>query len=486
MLPLPSRVKAVSPIFLALFSLFILYVTFHFLHEPPLGNRSSRVLSASALAHEHDLAVLEFEEAFSQPLGVSDFALKGHRASLLASIARIQAESTRIDRDRLKALLTAEFPWWPRPELPPYRTAKTKKKTSSAGIVICVGSKNFLLGAHLIRTLRNVLKSTLPIQIAFAGDEDLPFNQQEALRGLVADVETLNLLDHFDDTITGLTAGGYAQKPFAAVASRFDKVLLVDADVVFLQDPAAVLHAAGFKNTGTLFYHDRAYTMTGASRLDWVRAKMNKSTPSWNVTRSLFFDEDLWQEMESGVVAFDKSKPEVFMSLLFSAWMNTKEVRKHETYAHVLGDKETYWLAAELSSTPYYFQADYAGVIGIPESKTARGETRSAKICSSHIAHMDSSGEKPLWLNGGLRLNKALKDNKSLASLTHFMTAGNTMPEQPVWRYDNDDVWCASGREAFSINDRGLDDVVQESLRQAEMLDKELAHLVADSEQRTT
>lgn len=225
---------------------------------------------------------------------------------------------------------------------------------------------------------------------------------------LSSETELLNLLKHFDESVVDLRDGNYAMKPFAAIASRFRYMILVDADVIFLKDPGDIFKEhPNVETSGALFYHDRAYKMEGKSRKAWVKSLLGAKPPSLSLQDSLFWKEDLWQEMESGVVAFDKGHPRMIMTLLFSAWMNTKYVREKETYVHVLGDKETYWLAAELSNTPYYFQPEYAGLIGTLEHTD--GTASTSTMCSAHILHMDHTGETPFWFNVGLLLNKSLE-----------------------------------------------------------------------------
>ena len=406
-------------------------------------------------------ALDDLEILLDKPIGAFDFAAKGDRVAAFADLVTVLQDHGIATHERLNALVRKEFPWWESENL-------FQAIGGQTGIVVCVGSKNTLFAGHLIRTLRNVLGSTLPIQIAYAGDDDLSKKDQEALLSLSWDLELVNLLDHFDESVAGLRDGKYAMKPFAVVASRFRKIILVDADVIFLQKPETIFDAhGGMETTGSLFYHDRAYKMEGKSRAAWVRALLDGRPPSPYLENSLFWKEDLWQEMESGVVAFDKGHSRILMTLLFSAWMNTKEVREKETYSHVLGDKETYWLACELSKTPYYFQPDYAGIIGTLE--LAPGNTPASKICSAHILHMDHTGDMPFWFNGGLLLNKALAGN-DLVTLTHYITGGVTWPEQPAWRYNGNEYWCAEGKPATALTQKKLEVVVDQIMQEARMV----------------
>lgn len=82
---------------------------------------------------------------------------------------------------------------------------------------------------HRILSLRNVLGYKLPIQTAYAGDDDLSKKDQAALLNLSSKIELLNLQEHFDESVAGLQDGKYAMKPFAAIASQFRMTILVDA-----------------------------------------------------------------------------------------------------------------------------------------------------------------------------------------------------------------------------------------------------------------
>lgn len=117
------------------------------------------------------------------------------------------------------------------------------------GIVLTVGKGNFVLAAHCVQTLRTVVNSTLPIEVFYAGDDDLPEAKREDLKAPL--LETINVLDQFNETIAGLRNSGYAMKPFAALASSFERVILIDADTIFLQRPDAFFDEhAGLNETG--------------------------------------------------------------------------------------------------------------------------------------------------------------------------------------------------------------------------------------------
>lgn len=201
------------------------------------------------------------ESLLEQDIEPSDLAGKGQRVSILSTLLEAIIEDPTIPRDSFFGFRIQDFGWW--------RLLNTTylpwgdRSESEVGIVMCVGQKNHVLAAQNIRTLRNVLGSMLPIEIFYAGDDDFPLGNRKQLRDLVPNVQILNILDFYDDTVAGiidsLADNAWAMKPFAMLASRFQKAILVDADTIFLQRPDAYFDDdIHLKETGTLFYHDRA------------------------------------------------------------------------------------------------------------------------------------------------------------------------------------------------------------------------------------
>ena len=151
----------------------------------------------------------------------------------------------------------------------PLASLKDSYIPGSSGIVIPVGVKDFRYACHLVLKLRTVLHSTLPIQVAYAGDQDLPLSNRQTLAGLVQDVQFLDVLSVLDDKSMELDRS-WAIKPFAVLASRFEQVILLDADVVFLQPPEYLLSRTDYQETGALFFHDRLlWQHAFADRHEW-------------------------------------------------------------------------------------------------------------------------------------------------------------------------------------------------------------------------
>ena len=296
----------------------------------------SRIFSKAALV-AHDATIkLQYalnSSKISKIEGANLLSMGKHTATFTRLLEAILTD-TSITRKPFLDLLDQYFNWWN-----PSKTTHLpwEAKNHTTGIVLTAGQGNMLLAAHAIRTLRRVVKSELPIQVAYAGEDDLPGRKRRVMRSLDPKLELINILDHYDEEVAGLRGGGYAMKPFAALASSFEKVIIIDADTIFMQRPDDLFEEnEGLKRTGTLFFHDRAYN--GRKTTDWIKEVLRESSrePSVTLKTSMYWQEELEHQQESGVVYFNKAIPGAFMSLLFTTYMNTLLVRE-SLYGQVAG-----------------------------------------------------------------------------------------------------------------------------------------------------
>jgi hypothetical protein len=179
---------------------FFLYVSVHTPQRSQDGSKAPLSPADGAATRAINAALDDLEILLDEP--IATFA-KGGRVTAFADLATTLQDHGITTHERFNALVRKEFPWWKSDS----REISVQNIGGQTGIVVCVGSKNALLAGHLIRTLRNVLRSTLPIQIAYAGDGDLSKKDQEALLSLSWDLELVNLLDHFDESVVGLRDG---------------------------------------------------------------------------------------------------------------------------------------------------------------------------------------------------------------------------------------------------------------------------------------
>ncbi|KAM5355084.1 hypothetical protein ACJ41O_001730 [Fusarium nematophilum] len=358
-----------------------------------------------------------------------------------------------------------------------------------AGIVIPTGEKTLRFACHLVASLTRVHKTKLPIQVVYAGDDDLSPAGRETIQAAAEGVtiDMLDILTVFDDTTLKLAEGGWAIKPFAALASGFKKVILLDADAVFLQDPQQLLLQDRFRDNGALLFHDRLLWKGGfPDRQDWWHEQLKH--PSEETDKSLVWTERYSEEGDSGIVVVDKGRLDVLIGLLHVGWQNSEGVRNEVTYKITYGDKESWWIGFEAAGSGYSFSPHYGGIVGWlgptkAEMEKAKEEKKKqeeeekrekeeeedlekeaiieaeslekrddeeeeeVRVCSFVIAHVDQN-ERLLWYNGGLLKNKAVNQ-------TEFEVPTHWMIDQK-WHKGGSkkDMSCMAGREATELSER--------------------------------
>jgi hypothetical protein len=432
-------------------------------------NKKTEALTVDA--HQATLSALE---SHNETI-VEDFGLMGRKVAALADLAQHYTENS-VATPELNQLIVETFPWWNVSTLQyfpwKYRSSKIMDRPRSylesvknqVGIVISTGDANAKETAHLIRYLRKVHSCKLPIDIAYIGDTDLSPHMRTFLSKVGTNIKFIDLTQIFDNSLIEL--GGYASKPFAVLASRYPHTILLDADAVLFSNPSKIFTTyASLRETGLLFFHDRSILNANTpDRQVWLDAQLKQAgrQPSpYLLNSSLFYRKYIDEEADSAVVAIDKSRPGTYMAIMFACWMNTKQVREAVTYQHFLGDKDTYWIAAELAGEPYSFepwssarlaQEPYTD-IGLstgqvtvaptattalangensalphfpsPEAKAESHPTRDGDIntpgrrCTTHMVHAQPDGSEPMWANGGLWLDKPNK-HLGLSNWTHW------------------------------------------------------------------
>ena len=363
--------------------------------------------------------------------------------------------------EHLDNTIVTSFPFIRNPsssnETMSFKALRETYKKGSRGIVISLGKRDFRYACHLIKGIRKVLGSILPIQIAYAGEDDLPKDYREKLMSLGEDIETLDLLSMIDDTTMGLARGGFGIKPMAMLLSSFEQVILVDADSVFLQPPEVLFKSPGYIETGTYFFHDRLlYQGSYQERHAWWRSHLKYDRPSASLLKLASYTKMYSQEQDSGVVLLDKRRTSVLFGLLHICWQNSKGSRNY-LYRQVHGDKETYWFGLELCQVPYYFAKHYGNGLGVV--------TNGSEICGNAILHTDED-DRLLWFNGGLLKNK-YQDQKTFGNFTHYMLDGQ-------WKHQNggDGVSCEEKGEILTVNEEEKK-VLSALIREAKIVDQQ-------------
>jgi len=265
------------------------------------------------------------------------------------------------------------------------------------GIVICTGSFHFKYAQSTIDTLRNLLRTKLPIEVFYNGEDDLTMKEQQTLLAY-PNVYLSNLSDYFNDDI--IKCKKWAIKPYAILASRFTEVILIDADALFIRDPAELFKSKGYEETGTLFFRDRTLPKNSPNdSLLWF--KEWAKNPLEETKNSRFWNGLTVHEMDSSAVVINKEK--ALLGLLSVCKLNEYAIREGMVYRHIYGDKETFWMGFDMAHQHYYMSPQSITFIGSLQS-TLQKNSIGKKLCG-HIAHSMEDGQIIFW-NGHLVVDK--------------------------------------------------------------------------------
>ncbi|ORZ30475.1 mannosyltransferase putative-domain-containing protein [Catenaria anguillulae PL171] len=345
--------------------------------------------------------------------------------SVLPLIAAAEPKTLLVVRKLTRALDRILYPWLPEDtaDLVDIDSPRAPWKQATTGLVFSVGRGYMRHALVCIANVRQHLgMRDMPVTIAYAGDRDLPPKYRDVMVQQVGQLDWLDLEKVLGgpEVIRKYEVKGWATKAFALLFAPYQHSILVDADTIFLQPPTPLLTTAdpGYLATGTLFFHDR--TLFPAKRyemLDWVTKWLPSASPHARQTRH-------WRglsahEMESGVVAVDKARPGVMLTLLMMVAMNTQPLRGEQVYKVMHGDKETYFLAAEAVRELYTFMPGFGGTIGYLPAADRPHIKQPGRTTCGLLLHTDRAGE-PVWFNGGVEKDKYAGDGE-LFNATHWV-----------------------------------------------------------------
>ncbi|OUM64547.1 glycosyltransferase family 71 protein, partial [Piromyces sp. E2] len=256
------------------------------------------------------------------------------------------------------------------------------------GLVISTGNKHFKLARSTIDALRNIIHSKIPIEVIYYGDKDLSKENRKILTKY-KNVYITDISSYFDSNSINIV--GWAIKPFAILASRFEEVILIDADVMYLQDPLDLFDDPVYIEKGTLFFRDRTLFPGTNPAVQWVKSWMIDPLPETKALR--FWNEISQHEMESSTVVINKTKN--IVGLLSVCKLNEGRIRTNAVYKYVHGDKETFWMGFDMARQHYYINYTPAVYMGYHINN---------RICG-HIGHMLLNGKIMFW-NGHIVKDK--------------------------------------------------------------------------------
>jgi hypothetical protein len=247
----------------------------------------------------------------------------------LAPISIDHQETWKLYKRLERALYPWIYPYWD-------NAFHINNRTSGQGIVLCVGNGQFKYAASTVRVIREVLDCNLPIEIFFIREDDLSIAKRSYFQTEFSNISLMKLEDYVSHYYTRF--GGWAMKPFAMLASKFTEMIMMDADVFFLQNPAMLFDDPAYHTVGSLFFYDRTLFANWEKGPDWLRSFL--PTTSSLVPKTRWFKGTSSHEQESGVVVMNKKKS--LLGLLSTCKLNGITERDEVVYKHVHGDKEVH------------------------------------------------------------------------------------------------------------------------------------------------
>jgi len=267
--------------------------------------------------------------------------------------------------------------------------AQIIESTNGKGIVMCVGNYHFNYARSSIDILRNVIKSSLPIEIFYNGEDDLSEEKRELLSKF-DNIYLTDISEFFDNEIINL--GGWAIKPFSILASRFEEVILMDADAVYIRDPMVLFEDEGYIEKGTIFFRDRTLFPGSHQGSEWLKSWM--TNPLSDTKNLRYWKEETSHEMESSTVVINKTRN--ILGLLNVCKLNEQKIRDDVVYKYVHGDKETFWIGFDMARQPFNMipvPSVFIGELAVGEE----GDDPDARQLCGHVGHTTRDGKILFW-----------------------------------------------------------------------------------------
>jgi FkbM family methyltransferase len=194
------------------------------------------------------------------------------------------------------------------------------RRFSGKGIVICGGGVSYFTNAWVCINMLRHHGCNLPVELWHLGRSELDHEMERLVAPL--GVRCVNAREVMNQHPMRNPLG-WELKSYALLQSRFEEILLLDADNVAVRNPEFLFATKEYRETGAIFWPD--YRRLGRRR------------PIWRLCGISHRDEP---EFESGQMVVNKRLCWEPLNLAF--WYND---HSEFFYQHIYGDKETFHLA---------------------------------------------------------------------------------------------------------------------------------------------
>lgn len=276
-------------------------------------------------------------------------------------------------------------------DCPPY----PGKRFSGKGIVMTTGTMKYFTGAYVIlRVIRDIQKSTLPIEVFYSGPEEMDENAIKYFKEAFPDVKLINIYDVMEMP-QDVTMKGYQLKVFSILLSSFKEVVWVDSDNVPMMDPAEAFELKPYKVTGALFWPDFCHIKSAKLPMwEMFSIPRPKHWPDFPLGhRFIWYPEcDLREPLEIETGQFVVNKLKAWRALMLIAFTHKNHHVFYDRY--MFGDKN---LDFQFNSTgtPYAVAANAFYGIGV----AAEMPNGKPFFCANTFGQKHPTTGQIMWLH---------------------------------------------------------------------------------------
>ncbi|OQR89195.1 hypothetical protein THRCLA_09864, partial [Thraustotheca clavata] len=298
------------------------------------------------------------------------------------------------------------------------------------GIVMCLYDHVLPMGVGLLQELRS-LGNFDPVQVYHCLPKELSQLSIDILLSdpLVEIIDVCSLLEAtrlFKNTEAAEAFQNFWLKPLALLYSSFEEVMLVDVDDIFFENPSRLWQTQAYQSTGTLFFYDRVLNMPAFFNTDFNMTTnsgdivattyihelfsifpyksmgMQPHRPSQQLLESFAWNGITAHEQDSSVVLIDKRR--AGPNVLRAIYLLIAKFR-FDDICYSWGDKETFWLAFELSGQPYQFSNWSCSVVNRIDDMDKHPETLCGSLAQFWPEPEESNISTLFFINGQSIIN---------------------------------------------------------------------------------
>jgi hypothetical protein len=203
-----------------------------------------------------------------------------------------------------------------------------ERYTGRGIVIVASGARHFANAWVALSALRRTVRCKLPVEVWYLGPDGMSAEMIDLLRGFEVEcVDAYEVRSHYP--VRRLWP--WECKPYAMLHSRFQEVLLLDADVVPLRDPTELFATDEYRRSGAIFWADVG--------------EVGPESAIWEICRVPYRAEPAFQ---GGVALIDKARcwQALNLTMHLNEWSDVY-------YQHLHGDKDTFHLAWRMLDQPY-------------------------------------------------------------------------------------------------------------------------------------